>query len=77
MIRKASSLDSSSEAVSSESMRQMRTDTALSQDVLAVSESRESEISRLTWAVLDGSASEQDRERLADLVGAQHEKRQR
>ena len=35
-------------------------------------ESVESEINRLTWAVLDGSASPTDRNRLADLVRLQH-----
>jgi hypothetical protein len=35
-------------------------------------ESAEFEINRLTWAVLDGSASLYDRGRLADLVRTQH-----
>jgi hypothetical protein len=36
-------------------------------------ESVETEISRLTWAVIDGIATPEDRERLAELVGIQHE----
>ena len=35
-------------------------------------ESIEHEINRLTWSVLDGSASAGDRNRLADLVRSQH-----
>ena len=35
----------------------------------------EAEISRLTWAVLDGQASDVERRLLADLVSAQHEQR--
>jgi|GEM_PF-3759405 len=37
--------------------------------------SREVEISRLTWAVIDGKASDAERHRLAELVSAQHERR--
>jgi hypothetical protein len=37
----------------------------------------EREITRLTWAVLDGSASLADRQRLGDLVKAQHAARHR
>ena len=33
----------------------------------------EEEISRLTWAVLDGTATFAQRERLAELVSTQHE----
>jgi hypothetical protein len=40
-------------------------------------ESAESEISRLTWAVLDGRATSEQRLRLAALVSAQHERRHR
>jgi hypothetical protein len=40
-------------------------------------ESAESEINRLTWSVLDGSASTSDRRRLAELVRAQHSQRPR
>lgn len=36
-------------------------------------ESVETEISRLTWAVIDGIATIEDRERLAELVSIQHE----
>ena len=36
-------------------------------------ESVEAEISRLTWAVIDGIASSADRERLSELVSVQHE----
>ena len=36
---------------------------------------REEEISRLTWLVLDGNASVMQRQRLAELVSAQHENR--
>lgn len=35
-------------------------------------EATEQEINRLTWAVLDGQASIDDRRRLAELVGRQH-----
>jgi hypothetical protein len=38
-------------------------------------ESVEYEINRLTWSVLDGSASPSDRNRLADLVRSQHASR--
>lgn len=38
-------------------------------------ESVEAEISRLTWAVIDGQATGADRERLAELVSLQHEYR--
>jgi hypothetical protein len=37
----------------------------------------EREINDLTWSVLDGSASPGDRERLAQLVKAQHAARRR
>ena len=40
-------------------------------------ESAEQEIARLTWSVLDGSASLGDRQRLAVLVNAQHAVRRR
>ena len=40
-------------------------------------ESVESEITRLTWSVLDGSASHADRHRLTDLVRLQHAQRPR
>jgi hypothetical protein len=40
-------------------------------------ESAEQEITRLTWSVLDGSASLSDRQRLATLVNAQHAVRRR
>lgn len=36
-------------------------------------ESVEAEISRLTWAVIDGMATEADREWLLELVSLQHE----
>ncbi len=38
-------------------------------------ESVEAEISRLTWAVIDGNATSADRDRLAELVSLQHEYR--
>ena len=38
-------------------------------------ESVEAEISRLTWAVIDGIATPDDRDRLAELVSLQHEYR--
>jgi hypothetical protein len=38
-------------------------------------DSVEYEINRLTWSVLDGSASPSDRNRLADLVRSQHASR--
>ncbi|MBL9163587.1 MAG: hypothetical protein JNL18_12710 [Planctomycetaceae bacterium] len=37
----------------------------------------EQEIARLTWAVLDGGATLTDRQRLAELVNAQHQQRRR
>jgi hypothetical protein len=38
-------------------------------------ESVELEINRLTWSVLDGSATQGDRNRLAELVRSQHAQR--
>ena len=38
-------------------------------------ENAEQEITRLTWTVLDGSASLTDRQRLAELVEVQHARR--
>ena len=43
----------------------------------ATAEALESEINRLTWSVLDGSASTADRSRLAELVRTQHATRPR
>jgi hypothetical protein len=43
----------------------------------AIHETAEQEITRLTWNVLDGSASLTDRQRLAELVKAQHAVRRR
>lgn len=40
-------------------------------------ESVENEISRLTWAVLDGRATSEEKLRLAALVSSQHERRHR
>lgn len=40
-------------------------------------EAIESEINRLTWAVLDGSASPVDRGQLVELVRSQHSMRPR
>lgn len=40
-------------------------------------ETAEQEIARLTWSVLDGSAALADRQRLAELVNAQHARRRR
>jgi hypothetical protein len=40
-------------------------------------ESVEAEINRLTWSVLDGSASGSDRSRLMELVRSQHLLRRR
>ncbi len=40
-------------------------------------ESLEREINRLTWSVLDGSATPGDRHRLAELVRTQHAHRPR
>jgi hypothetical protein len=36
---------------------------------------QEAEISRLTWAVLDGKATDTERRRLAKLVTLQHDRR--
>lgn len=41
--------------------------------VISPQESVEAEISRLTWAVIDGIATSVDRERLLELVSVQHE----
>lgn len=43
----------------------------------ADSRSIEQEITQLTWAVLDGGATLADRQRLAELVNAQHAHRRR
>jgi hypothetical protein len=40
-------------------------------------ETIEAEINRLTWSVLDGSATASDRARLTDLVRSQHLLRRR
>ena len=40
-------------------------------------ESVENEISRLTWSVLDGRATPAEKNRLAELVSAQHQRRHR
>jgi hypothetical protein len=40
-------------------------------------ETAEQEITRLTWSVLDGSTTLADRQRLAELVKAQHARRHR
>lgn len=46
-------------------------------DTVAASapKAQEAEISRLTWAVIDGKASNSERLRLAQLVSAQYEQR--
>ncbi len=49
----------------------------LEQTLEAGHETAEQEITRLTWSVLDGSASLGDRQRLAALVNAQHAVRRR
>jgi hypothetical protein len=41
-------------------------------DKITPVESIEAEISRLTWAVIDGIATPADRERLSELVSEQH-----
>ncbi len=46
-------------------------------DPPATHETAEQEITRLTWSVLDGSATLSDRQRLATLVNAQHAVRRR
>ena len=78
MIREASSFDSPIESTGADSEHELHANLARPpEDVLEASESIETEISRLTWAVLDGSASDEQRGRLADLVGAQHERRRK
>jgi hypothetical protein len=78
MIRETASFEPSITTNNSETAPELRIGAPqVPQDELAASESMESEISRLTWAVLDGSASEQQRDRLADLVGEQHQRRRR
>jgi hypothetical protein len=51
--------------------------TPTTDSIRARVESTEQEIARLTWSVLDGSASLSDRQRLAELVNAQHAVRRR
>ena len=78
MIREASSFEPPIETTGAESEHCLHRDQAQTpQNELTDFESRESEISRLTWAVLDGSASVEERGRLADLVGDQHKRRRR
>ncbi|QEG34927.1 hypothetical protein Pr1d_22150 [Bythopirellula goksoeyrii] len=43
--------------------------------LLSPAESLEEEISRLTWAVVDGWASREERRELAELVDLQHKNR--
>ena len=49
---------------------------SLSTSSATSAESIESEISRLTWAVIDGTATEAQEARLAELVKSQHKRRQ-
>jgi hypothetical protein len=51
--------------------------TRLAAAPAAPAEAVEREINRLTWSVLDGSASPADRGRLAELVRTQHATRPR
>ena len=51
-------------------------DTVASTAEKNAKKNQEAEITRLTWAVLDGKASAAERIRLAELVNAQHEQRQ-
>jgi hypothetical protein len=51
--------------------------TAAPEGPAADVETAEQEITRLTWSVLDGSAALADRQRLAELVNAQHARRRR
>jgi len=76
MIREASSYEPPTVITGSDRVHSLHAGSALPQeDRLATVESVEGEISRLTWAVLDGRASVEERNRLAELVNAQHERR--
>lgn len=79
MIREATPLEPTFGTPSLEITRDFHLGSARMRQGEPVSqhESAESEISRLTWAVLDGRATAEQRLRLATLVRAQHERRHR
>lgn len=56
-----------------------RLEPATSQQIAPPADPRtiEQQITELTWAVLDGGATLADRQRLAELVNAQHSQRRR
>lgn len=55
--------------------RGLGNDVSLSPESHASNESIEHEISELTWAVLDGRATSEQRRRLSELVSSQHRNR--
>lgn len=50
-------------------------ETSASENALVRPSNTEAEISQLTWAVLDGKATLAERQRLAQLVSEQHQRR--
>lgn len=78
MIREATPLEPAFGAPAFEASRDFHLGTSRRRPLEPVStESIENEISRLTWAVLDGRATSEERLRLAALVSSQHERRHR
>jgi hypothetical protein len=79
MIREATSLKSTFGASAPEPLApDFHLGSARTRPAEAMShELAEDEISRLTWAVLDGRATSEQRLRLAALVSTQHERRHR
>ena len=78
MIREATPLEPAFGPPALENPRDFHLGSVRTRQVVPVAqESAESEISRLTWAVLDGRATSEERLRLASLVSAQHERRHR
>ena len=78
MVREASSFGFPRRVAGANSAQPMHAEAAKGRQGESLApESVESEISRLTWAVLDGSATDEQRRQLATLVNAQHARRQR
>ena len=69
MIRELTRIDSD---VTIFAGRVLYSTSGFSDEQLTPAESLEQEISRLTWAVVDGWASREEREELATLVEMQH-----
>ncbi|TWU25773.1 hypothetical protein Pla144_29850 [Bythopirellula polymerisocia] len=72
MIREMTRVDSDVAVVAG---RTLYRTSDFSDQKLTPAESLEQEISRLTWAVVDGWASREERNELAALVELQHEYR--